>query len=322
MGIDPTFQQLRVFLAVAEELHFGRAAARMHMAQPPVTRHVRALESAVGTPLFDRSGRTVRLTPAGVLLRREAQAILDRWNQAARRATDVARSRERSLTLGCVEAMAVDALPRAIVRLRALRPDVSWELREGHTPELLAGLASERYDCVVVRGPIPAGEEVDSVVVHNDELVAALPEDHRLTDGEIPLSALAAEDFIVYERRVDHGLLPAIVSVCAQAGFVPRIRYEALGTPLVLGLVAAGDGVALVSAAVARGPHRGVRFARISTPRAVSPILLAWRRGIPGELAHQLADLLHRAAGDAGDVGDVRDALGADGVEGGGSGGA
>jgi DNA-binding transcriptional LysR family regulator len=197
--------------------------------------------------------------------------------------------------------MALDALPRAIVRLRALRPEVSWELREGHTPDLLAGLASERYDCVVVRGPIPAGEDVDSVVVHNDELVAALPDGHRLTAEEIPLSALAGEDFIVYERRVDHGLLPAIVSVCAQAGFVPRIRYEALGTPLVLGLVAAGDGVALLSAAVTRGPHRGVRFARITTPRAVSPILLAWRRGMPEELAHQLADLLHRAAGDGED---------------------
>jgi len=298
MGIDPTFQQLRVFLVVAEELHFGRAAARMHMAQPPVTRHVKALEAAVGTRLFDRSARGVRLTPAGALVRREAQSILDRWNQATDRARDAATERASSLTLGCIEAMAVDALPAAIVRLRALYPDVSWELREGHTPDLLAGLAAERFDCVVVRGPVPADENVDSLVVHNDELVAALPAAHRLTAAEIPLSALAAEDFIVYERRVDHGLLPAIVAACAQAGFVPRIRYEALGTPLVLGLVAAGDGVALVSSTAARGAHRGVRFARISTPRAVSPILLAWRRGVPGELVQQLAGLLHRAAAD------------------------
>lgn len=296
MGIDPTFQQLRVFLAVADELHFGRAAARMHMAQPPVTRHVRALEAAVGATLFDRSARGVRLTPAGALFRQEAEAVLERWKQAGDRVRDVAEAPARSVTLGCVEAMAVHALPRAIIRLRALRPDVMWELREGHTADLLAGLVAERYDCVVVRGPIPAGEGIDSVVVHNDELVAALPAGHRLTAAEIPLSALAGEDFVVYERRVDHGLLPAILSGCAQAGFVPRIRYEALGTPLVLGLVAAGDGVALLSAAVARGPHRGVRFARISTPRTVSPILLAWRRELPDELAHQLADLLHRAA--------------------------
>jgi DNA-binding transcriptional LysR family regulator len=294
MGIDPTFQQLRVFLTVAEELHFGRAAARMHMAQPPVTRHVHALEEAVGARLFDRSSRGVRLTEAGVLVRNEASSTLDRWARLADRVQDLAAGLSRTLTLGCIEAMAVAALPAAIVRLRTEHPDITWELREDHTRQLLEGLDAERYDCVVVRGPV--NDTTRSVVVHNDELVVALPEGHRLRAPELPLADLADEDFVVYQRRVDQGLLPAMLTACAQAGFAPRIRYEALGTSLVLGLVAAGDGVALVSATAARTEHPGVRFARLTTPRPVSPILLVWRAGVPTDIAHELADLLHETA--------------------------
>ncbi|MGA8112670.1 MAG: LysR substrate-binding domain-containing protein [Actinocatenispora sp.] len=298
MGIDPTFQQLRVFLVVAEELHFGRAAARLHLAQPPVSRHVKALEAVVGASLFDRTARSVTLTPAGALLRREAEAMLSRWDSTTDRARDLAAAKSRTLRLGCVEAMAVDALPAAVARMRALRRDVVWELSEGNTSELLDGFAAARFDSVLVRGPIPVGAGVDSVVVHNDELVAALPAGHRLAAPEIPLDTLAGEDFIVYNRRARSGLLPAVLAACGQAGFAPRIRYEALGTQLVLGLVAAGDGVSLVSGVAARMPHRGVRFARLVGRPAISPIVLAWHPDVPTAVMAELAELLHIAAGD------------------------
>jgi DNA-binding transcriptional LysR family regulator len=138
---------------------------------------------------------------------------------------------------------------------------------------------------------------VETVVVHNDELVAALPVDHPLTAAEIPLSALAGEDFVVYNRRARRGLLPAILAACSQAGFAPRIRYEALGTQLLLGLVAAGDGVSLVSDTAAQMPHRGVRLARLVGHSAISPIVLSWRHDLPADIMTALAELLHAAAG-------------------------
>jgi DNA-binding transcriptional LysR family regulator len=300
MGIDPTLQQLRVFLVVAEELHFGRAAARMHMAQPPVTRQVKALEAALGVQLFERSSRRVALTPAGSLLRREVEALLARWDLARSRARDMAARQARIVTLGCIEAMAIGAVPTAIAQLRALRPDVEWELREDHTPALLDGLRAARYDCVVVRGPIARDAEIDSVVVHNDELVAALPQGHRLAGDELNLEALADEDFIAYSRSAQQGLQSSVFVACVRAGFVPRIRHEALGTQLVLGLVAAGDGVAVVSATAARTPQAGVQFVRLAGRTAMSQVVLAWRRGLPVDVMERLAEVMQAAALDPG----------------------
>lgn len=287
---DPTFQQLRVFLVVAEELHFGRAAARLHLAQPPVSRHVKALENAVGAPLFER-GREVRLTPAGVLLRGEAQALLRRWDTAAAHARDLTRTPARVLALGAIESVSLHALPAAVARLRTRHPDVAWELSEEHTDELLDGLDGARLDAAVVRGPIPPGDH-RQVTLHEEELYAALPEGHRLT-GPIDLADLAGEDFVVYTRRATtSGLVGTMVNACTRAGFVPRIRSEALGTELLLALVAAGDGVAMVSEVIAAGTHPGVRFVRLTGRPAVSPIVLAWRPDAPEPLIRELADLL------------------------------
>lgn len=292
---DPTFQQLRVFLVVAEELHFGRAATRLHMAQPPVSRHVKALEATVGAPLLDRGGRGVRLTPAGVILRSEAQSLLRRWDTAAARVCDLTGAPAQVLALGAIESISLHALPAAVARLRTRHPDIAWELSEEHTDELLDGLDGARLDAAVMRGPIPPGD-LRYVTLHEEELYVALPEGHRLTGGRIDLTDLAGEDFVVYTRRATNsGLLGTMISACAHAGFVPRIRSEALGTELLLALVAAGDGVTMVSEVIAATRHPGVRFARLAGRPAASPVLLAWRPNTPDPLMRELADLLEAA---------------------------
>lgn len=292
---DPTFQQLRVFLVVAEELNFARAATRLHMAQPPVSRHVKGLETALGVPLFERTNRGVTLTPNGALVRRGAQALLRRWDEMKDEVTEVSARPIRRIALGSIESMALEALPAAIGEMRSRHRDVAWELGEGHTTELIDALQSERYDAVLLRAPIP-DDDYETAHVYDDELVAALPATHPITATTIPLTALASEDFIVYSRRAGAGLLQVMIAACEQARFVPRIRHEALGTELLLGLVAAGDGVAMVSEVVTHRNHPGVRFARFEGRPAVSPIVLAWRPDLSRALMTELGDRLSRAA--------------------------
>lgn len=289
---DPTFQQLRVFLVVAEELNFSRAAARLHLAQPPVSRHIKTLEAALGIPLFERTSRGVTLTPAGAMIRREAQHLLRRWDNAVD-TRDIGAEPIHRLVLGAIESIAINALPTAIATMRARHHDLAWELSEEHTDELVNGLHAARLDAAVVRHPIPPGQ-YETVLIHEDELVVALPTGHRLGGHEIELADLASEDFIVYSRRATSGLLNVMVAACVQADFVPRIRHEALGTELVLGLVAGGDGVAMVSEVVAGSSHPGVGFARLRGRPAVSPIVLAWQPDAPTEVMTELADLLRQ----------------------------
>ncbi|MFH8469216.1 LysR substrate-binding domain-containing protein [Streptomyces sp. NPDC017991] len=291
---DPTFQQLRVFLVVAEELHFGRAAARLHLAQPPVSRHIKALECVLGVPLFERGSRGVTLTPAGVLLCREARALLRRWDNAATMVADLSRGEHRRVVLGVIESMAIDSLPAVVKTMRARHPDIVWELSEGHTEGLVDGFGTARFDAVIVRGTITAAPDC-SVLIHEDELVVVLPAGHRLTGDEIELADLADEDFIVYSRQPTSVLLNVTLSACRHAGFVPRIRHEALGTELILGLVAAGDGLAMVSKAVARSSLPGIRFAHLAGRPAVSRIMLAWHGHVPAQVMHELAELLRTA---------------------------
>lgn len=295
---DPAFQQLRVFLVVAEELHFGRAAARLHLAQPPVSRHIKALESALGTPLFERGSHGVTLTQAGMLMCREAHTLLRRWDNAAAMVADLSRGERQRIVLGAIESMAIESLPATVKTMRARHPDIVWELSEGHTEGLVEGFGTVRFDAVIVRGTIPEARD-SSVLIHEDELVAALPYGHRLAGAEIDLADLANEDFIVYSRQPTSVLLNVTLSACQRAGFVPRIRYEALGTELILGLVAAGDGLALVSRAVSGSTLPGVRFARLAGRPAISSITLAWHAHVSAEVMKELAELLREATTEA-----------------------
>lgn len=298
MGMDPTFQQLRVFLTVAEELHFGRAAERLAMTQPPVSRQVRALEKVVGVDLFDRTSRHVALTPAGEVLRAEAARTLASWGRAVQEAAHVARGLRRALVLGCVEAVALDLLPAVVNEIRHSHPGDEWELREGDTSDLLAGLRACKLDCAVVRGPVAADADVLVRPLFDDPLVMALPSAHPHGGTPIAWSALADEDFVVYRRDARQGLLPVLLDGCARAGFTPRIRYQATATELLLGLVAAGDGVALVSSAVTRSPRPGVRFVPLAGGGATSPLLFVWRRGATAGAVERFGDMLWRTAAD------------------------
>ncbi|MFZ3561242.1 LysR substrate-binding domain-containing protein [Streptomyces sp. BH055] len=298
MSNDPTIQQLRVFQVVAEELHFGRAARRLHTTQPPLTRHVQALERAVGTPLLKRSSRRVELTPAGATFYAEVVVVLARLDRAVDLTRQSATGQVGRLVLGYVEPLAIDLLPRVLRSFRQLHAHTDLRLHELHTQEQIEALHAGTIDCGLLRAPANVDPTLSFEHVWTDELSAALPANHRLVRGgraEIDLVELAEEPFVLYERGLGQGLISATLSGCAAAGFTPIVAHQAQSTPMLLTLVAAGEGVALVSGEIARVPRPGVGFLQLRGRPARSDVLLGWRRGEASAARDNLQHLVRTA---------------------------
>ncbi len=178
--------QLRCFAAVAEELHFGRAAARLNMTQPPLSRQVQLLEHALGVALFERTSRSVRLTPAGRAFYGEARRILDLAEGAGLAAKRVARGEAGSVTIGFTAAASYGFLPRLIAAARAEMPDVDLALKEMVTADQTEALASGRIDLGLLRPPIDRRGGAEAVCVARERLLLAVPRGHPLAAGGAP----------------------------------------------------------------------------------------------------------------------------------------
>lgn len=260
-------RQLRYFLAVAEELHFGRAAARMHITQPPMSQQIRRLEEELGVRLFDRSRRSVRLTRAGKTLLEEARKALAQ----AERVEDVARRlREGAigqLTVGFVGSALYGPLPRMLRAFRSREPAVELSLRENVTPALVEDICDRRIDVAFVRPPV-VETVIQSRVVASEPLLAAIPAGHPLCRHKqpIPLSAFAEEAFVLFARQLGPGYLDAVLQACRRAGFTPVQTYQATQIHTIVGLVAAGLGVSLVPQSVANLHLSDIAYRSLAVP--------------------------------------------------------
>lgn len=254
-------RHLRYFRAVAEELHFGRAAERLHIAQPPLSQQIRQLERAVGVTLLTRSTRKVELTPAGEAYLKRSVAILDAVDDAGEQARRVAQGIEGHLAIGCVGSATYSVLPRLVRALRDQLPRVEIDVRgEMLAPAQLTALLAGDIDIALLRPPID-NPAVRSETLRRDRLIAALPAEHPLAQRDhLKIVDLRNEDFIAHAgqgRSVMGGLLTGI---CADAGFAPRVRHEVSETSTLVTLVAAGLGVAIVPAPTADLDIAGVTY--------------------------------------------------------------
>ena len=240
-------RHLRYFRAVAEELHFGRAAERLHIAQPPLSQQIRQLERELGVALLVRTTRSVELTAAGAAYLSRAVRILDAVDDAGEQARRIAEGVEGQLAIGCVGSATYSLLPRLVRALGETLPGIEVSVRgEMLAPAQLAALAAGEIDLALLRPPVPQTGVVTETV-RRDRLLAALPADHPLAGRhDLRVQELRDEDFVAHAghgRSVMHGVLTA---VCADAGFVPRLRHEVMETSTLVTLVAAGLGVAIV----------------------------------------------------------------------------
>jgi len=294
--MDVELRHLRYFLAVAEELHFGRAAERVRVAQPAISQQIQRLEQAVGTRLFDRNRREVRLTPAGETLRAYAQRAVDDVELGVHAAQRAAAGEIGHLTVGFLETAASTLVPRAVRGFQAAYPDVELTLRELSVGAQLDGLRSGRLDVGFVRPPADGGEILFERLI-DEELAAAVPSGHPLAGREsVVARTLAGEPLILLSREVVPGLYDQVLALSQEADATGgNIAQEATSIQAVLGLVAAGLGIAILPASVRSLSRTGVSFVSIRS-RHRSPLFIARRRGDDSVLVERFIAAAHDAA--------------------------
>ncbi|WP_099024553.1 LysR substrate-binding domain-containing protein [Mycolicibacterium palauense] len=268
-------RHLRYFRAVAEELHFGHAAERLHIAQPPLSQQIRQLEREVGAELLSRTTRSVELTDAGRAFLRRAVNILDEVEAATHQARRIAAGVEGSLAIGCVGSATYSLLPQLVRALGEVLPGLEVSVRgEMLAPAQLAALATGEIDLGLLRPPVEQ-PEITTVTLRRDPLLVALPDGHPLAARtHIRIGDLRAEEFVVHAGRGRSVMGDVVTRLGADAGFVPRIRHEVSETSTLVTLVAAGLGIAIVPAPTAALEVAGVRY-RPLTPESLGIDLIA-----------------------------------------------
>jgi DNA-binding transcriptional LysR family regulator len=271
-------RHLRYFVTVAEELHFGRAAQRLHIAQPPLSRQIRDLERELGTELFERGARGVTLTVAGRAFLPEARLTLAQAERAQRTARRAAAGETGRLRVGYVEAATyAGVLPDVLGFFRLHLPNIGLSLFEMDAAQQADAFRDGRIDVGILQSA-PAGLHVERV--YADRMDAALPELHPLAArARLALADLAAEPIVLFPRAAAPVLYDELVACCRRAGFSPQVVQEAAAWHTIAGLVAAGVGVAFVPRSLAALRRPGVAYRPLRGAQVDLEIVAAWKRG-------------------------------------------
>lgn len=271
-------RHLRYFVVLAETCHFGQAAERLKMAQPPLSQQIRQLEAELGTELFARTTRSVSLTPAGEAFLADAQRILSSVEDAARRARRFADGKAGTLRIGLTGTASYTQLPVLARLVKEQLPEVVLDIHtEMLTPAIELALAAAELDVGVLRPPVrdPA---LAVRPIAREKFVVALPDGHRLAAADsVTIGELRAEDFIMYPAGSRSVVHDAVVRACQAADFYPRVAHESTKTSTQLSLVAAGLGVAVLPESVRGIALAGVQYRTVSGADDVE-LALAWRR--------------------------------------------
>lgn len=276
------FRHFRYFVAVAEELHFARAAERLGIAQPALSQQIRSLEERMGVRLFDRAHRRVELTEAGAVFLVEVRVALESAEKAVRVAQDVARGASGTIDIGFVGSIMYEPrFPVLLKDYRDARPDVRLLLHEMAPLLQIEQVAARHLDIAIVRSPLPAvlPEGLESFVLASQRLVVVLPRDHRLAEAQdLQLADLSGDSFLSFDDPPGIGLGHAVLTLCREAGFEPDIclRVSEIGT--LISLVAAGHGVSLMPATVAHLQLPGVRYVPLRYITPCSELVVIHRR--------------------------------------------
>lgn len=258
-------RQLRYFVAVAEELHFRRAAARLHVSQPPLSQQIARLEAELGCRLLARTRRRVELTPAGRAFLSDARAMLSELEVAVATAQRIATGQAGVLRIGFVGSALLSILPAIVQDFRRVRPEVEIELRERSTVAQLQGLLSGVLDVGLVRPPIESDPALRTEVVLRERTVAALPAAHPLTRFQrVSLKRLAGEPLVLFPRDQAPGFHDLLMQQLATTGTAPTVIQYAPEMLTIIGLVAAGIGVSPVPASLGRLGLDGVTYRPLS----------------------------------------------------------
>jgi len=294
-------RHLRYFIAVAQELHFTRAAERLGIGQPPLSQQIQQLERELGVTLLLRGRRGVELTDAGLAFRDEAMRVLGAAERAIETAKRVGNSEIDKLTIGfTVSASIHPFVPRVIQACRTRFPKIEIILLQQTTNALVAALRDEQVDVAFIRAPAPEVPGVQVETLLHEPLVAVLPSSHQLAGRRaISLKELNGEPFIFYPRKVGTGIYDAVVHACQSCGFIPEVRLEVPEMTSVITFVAAGMGVSLVPETMRQLRAEGVTYVSIEdeeVPQAHLAIAFN-QRALSMALSHFITGVREFAAG-------------------------
>ncbi|MDX3771081.1 MULTISPECIES: LysR family transcriptional regulator [unclassified Streptomyces] len=281
--------QLHAFTVLAEELHFGHAAARLGIAQPPLSQRIRRLEDKVGHALFTREPGRVTLTPAGRELLPAARRALTDLADGLSAARAVGSGRAGRLRIGFAASLALTVLPGMLRTFRDRHPDVHLDIHEMTTVPQVAALHDNTIDIGLLREPSAGETELALKTVLTEPFVAVLPAAHPLAaQRTVRLGQLADSPFVLLPREVGPQLHDRITGLCTAAGFTPRVTQRAVEWQTVCALVETGLGVSLAPASIRRIRLKGVAFRRIDPDDARTRVAVAWRKDDPNPLVARL----------------------------------
>lgn len=270
-------RHLRYFVTLAEELHFGRAAERLHMAQPPLSQQIRQMEVELGFQLFHRTKRKVQLTEAGQVFLEESLRIFRQLEQAMQRGRQISRGEMGQLAIAFVASAAYNVLPEVLRTFRAAVPGVTLQLQELTTEQQLQWLKEGRIDVGFLRPPV-IDNTFSSEIIFEEPLMVTLPVNHRLALSEkVSLRELVKEPFILFPRSQAPGLYDQIISLCQQADFSPIVAQEAIQMQTIVSLVAAEMGIAIVPASLQNLQRTGVVYKAVEELTPKVAIAMMWR---------------------------------------------
>lgn len=254
------FRRLTYFVAVAEELHFGRAAIRLGISQPPLSRQIGQLEEDLGVLLFDRSRSQIRRTQAGDALLNRARDILERVDGTEREIRRIGEGAAGLLRLAFIGSASHGVLPGLIREFRTKYPDIELALSAMNNAELKTALIERHIDLAIPR-PRLEDDEIRCFSIHEEPLILAVPAESALARAEVvALTDLKRETFVLYPRRPRPSFADHILTVCAKAGFIPASEVLAQDYQTAIALVSVGVGISMVPQSVASSPHHGVVF--------------------------------------------------------------
>jgi DNA-binding transcriptional LysR family regulator len=259
-------RHLHAFLIVAEELHFGRAATRLGIAQPPLSQQIKRVEEAVGHRLFDRDTRNVSLTPAGRAFAETARAILQQLSAGIARAREIGAGEAGRIVIGFTPTTALRLLPRLVPAFRAAHPKIEVELIELMPAPLFEALRNGRIDAAILRDPTPMPDVVPTLL-HEESCVAVLPAGHASANAaRFRLADLAADPFILFPTNSETQTVGRVFGLCAEAGFVPRGVQQVPGWQTAIAMVGSGVGVTILPESVENLQLPGIVYRRIDSP--------------------------------------------------------
>ncbi|PZG19673.1 LysR family transcriptional regulator [Micromonospora craterilacus] len=291
-------QHMRYFVTVAQERHFGRAAERLHMAQPALSQQIRRLEAELGVALFVRTTRRVDLTVAGTAYLERARAILASVDEAARHARRTAAGAVGHLSIGCVGSVTYSLLPALSRRLSEELPGVDCAFRgEMLVSEQVEALRDGSIDLALLRPPVADGS-LTTALLRRDRLVAAVPTRHRLAErSRVEVADLRDTDLIVHSADRRSTMFDVVQRLCRDAGFEPSIRHEVGETSTLITLVAGGLGVAVVPDPVSALALEGVVYRPLVQPATSVDLAVAYRDDRDEPHVHRALEVIRELIG-------------------------